>query len=60
MVPIGDIRLVRGIEIVGVFTGLLAVGAIVFGSGLLLKETRIAVRVLTDRITAVKAQALRR
>jgi hypothetical protein len=54
VVPVGDYRLVRSLEIIGVFAGLLAVGAIVNGSALLLKETRIAVRVLTERITALR------
>lgn len=57
LVPVSDVRIVRVIEVIGVFAGLLAVGAIVNGSALLLKETRIAVRVLSDRIHAVKSQA---
>ena len=54
LVPVGDVRLVRAIEIVGVAAGLTAVAAIVRGSALLLKETRIAVRVLSERIRAIQ------
>ena len=57
IVPVGDVRLVRTIEVVGVIAGLVAVAAVVHGSALLLKETRIAVRVLTERIRAIQLQS---
>jgi hypothetical protein len=44
-------------EIGGVAAGLVAVGSLVFGSTLLLKETRIAVQVLTDRAASLHARA---
>ena len=56
LVPVSDVRLVRAIEVVGVAAGLLAVTAVVHGSALLLNETRIAVRVLTERIRAIQSQ----
>lgn len=56
-VPVADVRLVRVLEGIGVVTGLVAVAAIVRGSALLLSETRIAVRVLTDRIRAIQVQS---
>jgi hypothetical protein len=54
LVPVGDVRLVRAIEVLGVLAGLTAVAAIVRGSVLLLKETRIAVRLLAERIRAIQ------
>jgi len=56
IVPVGDVRVVRSVEVVGVLAGLIAVAAIVHGSALLLTETRIAVRVLTERIRAIHVQ----
>lgn len=40
-------------EVTGVISGLLAVGALVYGSALLLRETRIAVQVLSERVACV-------
>lgn len=42
------------LEVFGVLAGLIAVGSLVFGSFLLLQETRIAVRVITDRAECVR------
>jgi hypothetical protein len=44
-------------EIGGVIAGLIAVGAMVFGSTLLLRETRIAVQVLSERAETVRERA---
>jgi len=41
----------------GIAAGVLAVGALVYGSVLLLRETRIAVQVLSDRVATVRARA---
>jgi hypothetical protein len=44
------------LEIGAVATGAIAVGALVHGSALLVRETRIAVRVLGERAAAVRAR----
>ena len=41
----------------GIAAGVLAVGSLVYGSVLLLRETRIAVQVLSDRVATVRARA---
>lgn len=56
-VPVGFMTIVRGLEVLGVGAGLLAVAAIVSGSILLLRETRIAVQVITERAAALQAKA---
>ncbi|MFO0917509.1 MAG: hypothetical protein U0872_04240 [Planctomycetaceae bacterium] len=38
--------------------GLVAVGGIIYGSILLLRETRIAVQVITDRVATLQARAV--
>jgi hypothetical protein len=43
-------------EIIAVVTGLIAVGALVHGSVLLVRETRIAVQVLRERAEQVRAR----
>jgi hypothetical protein len=48
----------RGLEIAAVFAGLVAVGAIVHGSVILVRETRIAVHVLHERVSTLRAQAI--
>ena len=48
---------VQAFEIAGVLAGLIAVGALVHGSVLLTRETRIAVQILTDRAAQVMARA---
>lgn len=45
------------LEISGVVSGLAAVGALVNGSFLLLRETRIAVQILSERVATVRARA---
>ncbi|WP_437204679.1 DUF2721 domain-containing protein [Planctomicrobium sp. SH664] len=49
---------VRLLEVGGVGAGVVAVGAIMYGSIILLRETRIAVRVTTERAATVRARAL--
>lgn len=56
-VPVGLLTAVRTLEVLGVGAGLVAVGALVYGSILLLRETRIAVQVITDRVATVTARA---
>jgi hypothetical protein len=53
----GPIVLTR--EITAVVTGAVAVGALINGSVLLVRETRIAVRVLHERANAVRARMSR-
>ncbi|MDP1798237.1 MAG: DUF2721 domain-containing protein [Planctomycetaceae bacterium] len=48
--------LVWVLEILGVAAGLAAVGAIVHGSALLVRETQIAVQLLSERATRVREQ----
>jgi len=48
---------VRVLEVLGVGAGVVAVGALVYGSILLLRETRIAVQVISDRVASVTARA---
>jgi hypothetical protein len=48
---------VQTLEAAGVATGVIAVGALVYGSTLLLHETRIAVAVLSQRAATVRAKA---
>lgn len=47
---------VRMLEIVGLVSGGLAVSALVHGSGLLLRETRLAVALLQERAERVRAR----
>ena len=48
---------VRVLEVVGVVVGLLAVSALVHGSGVLVRETRLVVQVLQERAARVHARA---
>jgi len=58
MVPMGVGVAVRGLEVVGVVAGLLAVSALVHGSVVLVRETRIVVQVLQERAASVHARAV--
>jgi len=49
---------VRVLEVVGVVAGLLAVSALVHGSVVLVRETRIVVQVLQERAASVHARAV--
>lgn len=56
LVPFEARVLVWPLEVLGVIAGLAAVGAIVHGSALLVRETQIAVQVLSERATQVRAR----
>jgi hypothetical protein len=53
------ISVLRTLEVLGVTAGLLAVAAIVYGSFILLQETRIAVDILTQRAAEARELAAR-
>jgi hypothetical protein len=55
-VPLKAHVLVGPLEILGVVAGLAAVAAIMHGSALLVRETQLAVHILSDRVTRVRAQ----
>ena len=55
--PLGYIFGVRLLEVAGVIAGILAVAALVSGSVLLLRETRIAVEVLSQRAADLRTRA---
>lgn len=55
LAPLEAPFLVWPLEILGVGAGLAAVGAIVHGSALLVQETQIAVQILSDRASRVRA-----
>lgn len=57
LVPLHVGITVQLLEVGGVIAGLVAVGSLVYGSALLLRETRIAVQVLSDRVATVRARA---
>jgi len=57
LVPTGPALVSRGLEIIAVVAGLLAVGGIIHGSVLLVRETRIAVGVLRERADSVRFRA---
>jgi hypothetical protein len=57
LVPVQMPWLVGGLEMIAIGAGLFAVGALVYGSSLLLRETRIAVGVIQERIAGLQARA---
>ncbi len=57
MVPLGLPEIVRVLEIAGVLTGLVAVGALVHGSVILVRETRAVVELLHERAAWLHARA---
>lgn len=57
LVPMGYVSAVRVLQVAGVIAGAVAVAALVSGSLLLLRETRIAVEVLSDRAAGLRAKA---
>ncbi len=59
IVPINLAMPVQLLEVIGVGAGLFAVGALVHGSTLLLRETKIAVEVLSQRAATVRAKHAR-
>jgi hypothetical protein len=60
LVSIGTPSIVRMLEVVAVFAGLLAVASLVHGSTLLVRETRIAVGTLREGAAAVRLRAAQR
>ena len=50
----GDNQILRGLELIALGSGGLAVGAIVHGAALLLRETGLAVKVLRERAQSVR------
>lgn len=56
LAPFEAALLVQMMEVAGVVAGLIAVGALVNGSTLLLRETRIAVQILSERAAALRAK----
>lgn len=52
--------IVRILEVVAVLAGLIAVGAMVHGSTVLVRETRIAVTVLRERAESLRTRAAQR
>lgn len=58
MVPLGVSVPVRVLEVIGVGAGIVAVGALIYGSVLLVRETRIVVQVLQERAARVQARVL--
>ena len=50
------VRAVRGLELAGLIAGAFAVAALVRGSALLLRETRLAVAMLQERADSVRAR----
>ncbi len=57
LVPQGPAAAGRTLEVVAVVAGLLAVGGVIYGSVLLVRETRIAVAVLRERADSVRFRA---
>lgn len=56
LVPMGAPGALRVMEVVAVVAGVIAVGALVQGSVVLIRETRIAVQVLRDRAARIRAR----
>lgn len=56
MVPMGIGAPVQVLEVGGVVAGVLAVSALVYGSVVLVRETRIVVQVLQERVAGVRAR----
>jgi hypothetical protein len=46
------------LEVCAVVAGLLAVGALIYGSVVLMRETRIVVQVLQEQAASVRARAV--
>ena len=57
VVPLGTGVGVTALELVAVTAGFVGVGAMVRGSAILIRETSIAVRVVTERAASVRARA---
>jgi hypothetical protein len=57
LVPMGAGVHVQALEVVGLIAGVLAVSALVHGSVVLVRETRIAVHVLRERAASIHVRA---
>ncbi len=57
IVPLETRPMIAIMEAVGVISGVVAVGALLNGSRLLLRETGIAVQILTARVDSLRARA---
>ena len=55
--PIGVEVLIRVLEVGSIIAGIVAVSALVHGSAVLVRETRIVVQVLQERAASIHAQA---
>ena len=60
LAPAGAVAAVRILEIAGVVAGLIAVGALVHGSIMLVRETRVVVQVLQARAAEVHSRVGRK
>jgi hypothetical protein len=56
--PLGAGALVRVLEVCAAVAGLVAVSALIYGSVLLMRETRIVVQVLQERAASVRARVV--
>jgi hypothetical protein len=56
--PFGAGAIVRVLEVCGVVAGLVAVSALIYGSVVLVRETRIVVQLLQERASRVRARAV--
>lgn len=59
LAPVEMLLAVILLEVVGILAGLVAVSAMVYGSILLLRETRIAVRMIGERATTIRERVER-
>jgi hypothetical protein len=57
LAAMGQAVAVQILELAGIAAGLLAVAGMVHGSVLLIRETRIALRVMSDRVERIKTRA---
>ena len=58
IVPMGAEALVSVLAACAVVAGLLAVGALIYGTVVLMRETRIVVQVLQEQVASVRARAV--
>lgn len=59
LVTVAPAYISGGLEAVGIGAGVIAVGAVIHASALLVRDTRIAVRVLQERAAEVQSRARR-
>jgi hypothetical protein len=57
LIPTGPTAVGRALEVVAVAAGLVAVGGVIYGSVLLVRETRLAVAVLRERAAGLRFRA---